>query len=103
MENRFKVVSIIWVPKGASKENPKEYDLDDGSFKELKVKLDKEKIINDKEIEDDDDEEILSGLNEIGNKKDMELIESNYEKVVNDEVEFREKEKKTILLRKQTL
>lgn len=30
------VVSILWVPKGASKKIPKEYDLDEDEIEELK-------------------------------------------------------------------
>ena len=81
MENKsIMVVSIIQVQKGASKKILKEYDLDAKLSKELKVELDKEKIIDGKEIEVDDDKEIVPGFNDFGHNKNLELIESNYEK-----------------------
>ena len=94
------VVSIIWVPRGASKKIPKEYDLDEGEIKELKEELDKEKIAVGKDIEDDDDEEVMPGFSEVGNKKDMEFIESNYEKDFVDVEEFSDEEKEDYTIKK---
>lgn len=61
--------------------------------------MEKEKAGKDNDIEDDD-EEVMPGFSEVGNKKDMEFIESNYEKDFVDVEEFSEEEKEDYTIKK---
>ena len=51
-------------------------------------------------MEEDDDDEVMPGFSEAGNKKDMEFIESNYEKDFVDVEEFSEEEKEDYTIKK---